>query len=169
MEELAENLCLLGLPFLLSKAADAAADHEAQGSKSTAAAFAAAAKAVSIALKHPDLATLDMFGNQAVYSLVEDPALSIGPSRGSLMQSNICRNKTPAKQGMTSGKVVSLILIEGVEVLSPPACHCKPQLCVCFDAADKLGKIMGTKLSDFYKIGLHCVSIFTSPPNPGAE
>ena len=57
MEQIAEDLCLLGLPFLLSKAADAACDYEAQGSGLSARAFVEAANAVRTLLNHPEIAT----------------------------------------------------------------------------------------------------------------
>lgn len=59
MEEMAETLSLLGLPFLISKAANAASDYEAQGTLSSAKDFVEAVKAFKEALGHPGAAGLD--------------------------------------------------------------------------------------------------------------
>lgn len=59
MEQLAEDMRLLGLPYLLGKAAGVAADFEAQGSDGTALAFVEAIIAIKDTLKHPELAGLD--------------------------------------------------------------------------------------------------------------
>lgn len=59
MEQLAEDLSLLGLPFLLGRAAEAAAEYEAGGCALTASAFVRAAIALKSLLNHPELAALE--------------------------------------------------------------------------------------------------------------
>ncbi len=59
MAQLAEDLSLLGLPFLLSKAAEAASEFEASGCESAASAYVRAAFALKSLLNHPELAALE--------------------------------------------------------------------------------------------------------------
>ena len=59
MVQLAEDLSLLGLPFLLSKAAEAASEYEASGCDFTASAFVKAAIELKSLLNHPELAALE--------------------------------------------------------------------------------------------------------------
>ena len=57
-QQLAEDMLLLGLPFLLSKAADAASDFEARPEESTASTFVQAMMSLKATLDHPELTAL---------------------------------------------------------------------------------------------------------------
>ena len=96
MAQLAEDLSLLGLPFLLSKAAEAASEFEASGCESAASAYVRAAFALKSLLNHPELAAL------------EEDATHIVPDQSN--QAHESRNTEEDAPGMSWAKKSSSII-----------------------------------------------------------
>ena len=80
MGQLAEDLSLLGLPFLLSKTAEAASEYEASGCESAASAFVKAAVALKSLLNHPELAGLEEDTSDVAIGHSQQPADAPQPS-----------------------------------------------------------------------------------------
>ena len=105
MAQLAEDLSLLGLPFLLSKAVEAAAEYEARGCETTASAFVKAATALKSILNHPELAALEENTSNGVIDDSQQQSEGLNPlgkchstpislSAGESLKCQICESKT---------------------------------------------------------------------------